>query len=205
MEYNLLSTTYLGNIYYYSILARNKKNIIEKNENFIKQTFRNRCSIYSANGQLDLTIPIVKKTGKKILISDIEICYDTAWYKLHWNSIISAYNSSPFFEYFRDDFEALYMKKPHLLFDFNLELMKLCLDILQISVSIQPSDSFLPISDNNENDFRYKISPKLKLPKANFRNYYQVFEEKHGFIPNLSIIDLIFNEGPDALTYLKSV
>lgn len=203
MQRVLLSTTYLGSIYYFAIISQAKDIIIEKHEHYTKQSYRNRCTIYAANGKLDLTIPVVKNSGQKTRITDIEISYQENWIRNHWQSIISAYNSSPFFEYYIDEFEAIYKSKPQYLFEFNTELQNICLDILGISNKISFSEIYETIP--NSVDFRYSISPKIEIDNNLFNPYHQVFEEKHGFIHNLSILDLIFNEGTNALNYLKNI
>lgn len=199
----LLSTAYLGNIFYFSQIAKAESVLIEKHENFVKQTYRNRCSILGANGKLDLTIPVVKYSGKKIKISATEISYQDNWNKQHWQSITSAYNSSPFFEFYKDDFEPLFMEKPQNLLDFNNKLQSVCLDILQLSAKISYTEDFIPMNDTKGyTDMRNSISPKIQMDIPDQQEYHQVFEEKHGFTSNLSIIDLIFNEGPNAASFL---
>ncbi len=202
----ILSTAYLAPIQYFSKLLKYDTITIELYENYVKQSFRNRCNIYGANGLQTLSIPIKKNITAKTLIKDIKISYDKNWQKNHWKAIKSAYGSSPFFEFFIDDFAPFYNKKFTFLIDFNNEIQQVVLDLLEIEANITYTKSF------NENydfkDFRETINPKKRLSKPDdeFTNveYYQVFAEKHGFIPNMSIIDLLFNEGTNALEILNN-
>ena len=200
----ILSTAYLGPIQYYSKILKYDQVIIEANENFIKQTYRNRCKIYGANGELSLSIP-VKKTDIKTKINDLLIDYDTNWRKLHWKSIESAYRSSPFFEFYADDFIPFYTKEYKFLLDFNTEIQSMVLDNLEIDFEINFTSEYISQEKVSFPDFREKINPKKNVQDSDFNllEYSQVFSEKHGFIPNLSIIDLLFNEGPNAIEILN--
>ncbi len=194
----LLPTAYLAPISYYAILLKYKNCNIEMHEHFVKQSIRNRCEIYSANGRLRLTIPKQRKGSSKTIIKDIKISYKEDWQKKHWNSIKSAYKSSPFFEYYQDEIEPFFKKKESKLVDFNNNLQEVILELLQ---------------DCNYPDFTTSYHYKIEF--ADFRNhdfklenlskYNQVFMEKHGFIPNLSILDLLFNLGPESSDYLHKI
>lgn len=203
-EKAILSTAYLGPIQYYSKILKYNQVFIEVNENFIKQTYRNRCKIYGANGELSLSIP-VKKTDIKTKIKDLLIDYDTNWRKLHWKSIESAYRSSPFFEFYADDFLPFYNKKYKFLLDFNTEIQSMILDHLEIEFEMNFTKEYISYDKIDFPDFREKINPKMNIPDSEFEaiEYTQVFAEKYGFIPNLSIIDLLFNEGPNAIGILN--
>ena len=200
----LLSTAYLAPIQYYTKLISYDEIWIEAHENFIKQTFRNRCTIYGANGALTLSIPI-RKTARKMKINEVQIEYTTSWQKLHWKSIESAYRSSPFFEFYADDLLPFYTKKYDLLIDFNSELQSTILKLLNIDIQINRTSSFNLDSLNEYDDFRYLIHPKKDLCDSDFYpcEYIQVFNSKYGYLPNLSIIDLLFNTGNDAFSLLK--
>jgi hypothetical protein len=178
---------------------------IEKHENFIKQSYRNRCIIYGANGKLSLSIPLKKGLDLKSKITEIEIDYTEDWQKNHFKSIESAYRHSPFYEYYIDEFEKFFTTKYNTLFELNSEILNTIFDILELESNVQFSDEFLS-SHKDAFDFRNSINPKSRLNKHdnNFNptKYIQVFGEKHGFIPNLSILDLIFNEGPNSYNYL---
>jgi hypothetical protein len=179
---------------------------IENHENFQKQSYRNRCYIYGANGIQCLVIPVKKNHGEKTPITDVEIDYSSPWQKIHLKSIQSAYQTSPFYEYYADDFNALYDEMPDRLFDLNHRMLEYILTQVGLLCKINLTDAFEK-SPVDKSDFRRSIQPKPRLnkPDRNFMPvpYQQVFQERNGFLPNLSIIDLLFNEGPDALQVLK--
>lgn len=194
----LLPTAYLAPIKYYAILLQSNNCSIEIHEHFIKQSIRNRCEIYGANGKLRLTIPKERKGSSKTLISEIKIAYKENWQKLHWNAIKSAYNSSPFFEYYKDELEPFFNKKETNLVDFNNQLQEEILDLLQEDNPISYTKQY-----EHKGDFTDLRNHKWELEKQ--PEYNQVFMEKHGFIPNLSILDLLFNLGPESGEYLHNV
>ncbi|MEA3318333.1 MAG: WbqC family protein [Bacteroidota bacterium] len=201
----ILSTSYLAPIQYYSKFIKYNKVLIERYENYIKQTYRNRCIIYSANGLVNLTIP-VKKDKTKTYIKDITIDYDTNWRKLHWKSIESSYRSSPFFEFFEDDLFPFYTKKFKYLIDYNTELQNLMLDNIGIeNIQFNYTNEYYKGSDIL--DYREVFHPKKSMAKEDKyykpEKYHQVFNNKHGWKANLSIIDLLFNEGPNAINILE--
>lgn len=196
-----LSSTYLGPVQQYCKMYQYPEVRIEAAENYLKQTYRNRCLIAAANGPLSLSIPIVKPDTLKCLTKDIRISDHGNWRHLHWNAISSAYNSSPFFEYYEDDFAPFYEKKYDFLFDFNEELRQMVCNLLDIHPHVVFTTDF---ETEVENDFR-GISPKRESGDLTFcpKPYYQVFQDKHGFIPNLSIIDLLFNTGNEGILVLR--
>ncbi len=196
-----ISTAYLGPVQQYSKMFHFLEVRIETSENYLKQSYRNRCIIAGANGPLPLSVPIVKPDTLKCLTKDIRISDHGNWRHLHWNAIVSAYNSTPFFEYYEDDFAPFYEKKYEFLFDFNEELRMLICQLLDIQPQIQYTTSF---EADVENDFRW-ISPKQDIADPSFllKPYYQVFQDKHGFLPNLSIIDLLFNTGNEGILILR--
>ena len=196
-----ISTAYLGPVQQYSKMFHFPEVRIETSENYLKQSYRNRCIIAGANGPLPLSVPIVKPDTLKCLTKDIRISDHGNWRHLHWNAIVSAYNSTPFFEYYEDDFAPFYEKKYEFLFDFNEELRILICQLLDIQPQIQYTTSF---EVDVENDFRW-ISPKQDIADPSFllKPYYQVFQDKHGFLPNLSIIDLLFNTGNEGILVLR--
>ncbi len=204
----LLATSFFAPIQYYCKLVQYPKISIEQWENYSKQTYRNRCNIYGANGVLPLSIPVVKATSKKILTKDVQISYDTNWQKLHWKGIEAAYKSSPFYEYYINDFERFFTKKWDNLLEFNKEIQDEILGLLEIEPNIQFTDDFIEFGNAEYDDFRNIIHPKSAksgIDSAfNPEKYTQVFGDKHGFQSNLSILDLIFNLGPDSLSYLES-
>jgi hypothetical protein len=203
----ILPLTYLGNILYYAHLTSGRCTI-DIHSNYIKQTYTNRCSIISANGIQDLTIPIIKPK-EKTPIKDIRISSHDNWQQLHWRAIQSAYNSTPFYEYFCDDYLPFYQKKWDFLLDFNLKIQEKTLELLNFQ-KIEPylSDTYIEKSNFNTKDLREVINPK-KFDVSLYNNlntqYYQIFNQKFGFMPNLSIIDLLFNMGNEARIYLKKI
>lgn len=207
----LLSTSYLAPIQYYSKLFSDDDIWIEQYENYQKQSYRNRCSILSANGVLDLNIPIESSGGKKNLIKDICIADHGNWRHLHWNALISAYNSTPFFEYYVDDFIPFYEKTYKYLFDFNEELRLMICDLLSIDCGkIKYTDAYISATGLDLNgfiDFRTDLSPKKNFKEIDRSfepiKYYQVFDNRFGFCENLSIVDLLFNMGNESLIVLK--
>lgn len=194
----LLPTAYLAPLSYYALIIKSPNSIIEQYEHFKKQTIRNRCSIYSSNGSLVLSVPKVRKSSSKTLIKDIQICYTEPWQKIHWNAIQSSYNSSPFFEYYMDEIFVIYNTKEKYLIDLNLKTHQLILKFLQIDSKINLSNNYN--SQTELEDFRDK-----KFQSINNPVYDQVFSIKKGFTPNLSIIDLVFNIGPESNNYLEKI
>lgn len=204
----LLSTAYFAPIQYYCKMIQYPNVFIEQWENYSKQSYRNRCNIYGANGALAISIPVVKATSKKILTKDVKISYDTNWQKLHWKGIESAYKSSPFYEYYIDDLERFFSNKWDYLLDYNMEIHEEVCGILELDNQSALTEDFIPLNSSDFIDFRNTIHPKpsKEVFDSNFKSqgYTQVFGDKHGFIPNLSILDLIFNVGPDSASYLES-
>ncbi len=207
----LLSTAYLGPIQYYTKLVSYRKIFIEYCESYLKQSYRNRTIVIAANGPLQLTLPILNGPRAKGPVRDQQLSYDFPWQQMHWRGIISAYNNSPYFEYYADDLAPFYnLKKWKYLLDFNLEIQNTVLKTINFPVGITYTSDYVPLGEvpPGTDDFRYSIHPKQHKQTTDNRfvvnPYTQVFNEKWGFIPNLSILDLLFNEGPDAIGYLKA-
>ena len=221
----LLSSTYFGPIQWYQKLNRYDECLIERHESFIKQTYRNRMIIPTTNGPLSLTIP----TNHDISLSmkDIRISDHANWRHVHWNALLSAYGESPFFEYYQDDIRPFYEKKYEFLFDFNMETTAKMIELLDIRPKISVTDEYVlseerrvkseefnglanhKVQSSNLKvqsivDFRDAIRPKKPLPDPEFesKRYYQVYGQKYGFQPNMSILDLLFNEGNEAIFFL---
>ena len=203
----ILSTAYLGNIQYYTKLLQTAEPVaIEQHENFVKQSFRSRCDILGANGPVSLSVPVYKTSGEKTPIREVRIDYSKAWQHQHWNSIHSAYKNSPYFDYFGELFEPFYQKKTEFLWDLNARMQETIFGILGISPEFTYSEEYVrPTAEDK--DFRNSLSPKPRLhqtdPAFTPETYYQVFSERAAFVPNLSIIDLIFCEGPQAAGILR--
>lgn len=203
-DVTLLSTAYLGPIQYYSKLIHHPKCVIEHYENYIKQTYRSRCEVYSPNGLHTMSVPLIKR-GKRQVIKDIKISYDYNWQQLHWRTLESSYRRSPYFEYYEDDFRPFYDdKKFSYLIDLNEALQQVVLELLRVDVKYEFTTSYKAHYADTD-DFRSVIDPKEPLEKDvqfQAKRYTQVFEPRSGFISNLSIVDLLFNEGSRALEFI---
>jgi len=200
----ILSTCYLPPIQYISKFMTGLPVCIEKHENYQKQSYRNRCCIYGANGPQNLVIPVKKSHGEKTPVAVVEIDFTSNWKRIHLKSIDSAYRLSPFYEFFADDLIEAYSADIPMLFDWNLHLLKILLNLCRIE-SVPLVTTFW--ERESIYDFRNSINPKKRLNRSdpNFtpNPYPQVFGERFGFLPNLSIIDLLFNTGPLVKTYLS--
>lgn len=196
----LLSTTYFGPIQWYQKLYRVERVEIEQWESFRKQTYRNRCLIATTNGIQALTVPVEHSDSP--LIKDIRLSGHGNWRHLHWNALQSAYGESPFFEYYQDDIRPFFEKHWEFLLDFNEAIrLKMC-ELIDIQPNVSYTKEF--VSEENMASFRDVICPKHPQDDPDFtpRRYYQVYEQKHGFLPNLSILDLLFNMGPESIFFL---
>lgn len=202
---NVFSSCYLPPIVYFKHWITANEIVIDVNEFFVKQTYRNRCTILGADGKLDLIVPIHKRNSKQ-LMKEVKISYDDNWKKNHWKSIESAYRSSPYFEFYEDEFFGFYHEKNYeLLVEFNMDLIRLILKLLKKQDEFELSKNYVEQTDGVI-DFRNEISPKNKsLNEFKQPEYIQVFSDKLGFQKNLSIIDLLFNEGPNSLAYLQKL
>ena len=194
-ESALFSTAYLAPVEYFQYLKTAGKVCIEQHEYYQKQTYRSRCRIATTNGIMDLSIPVEKRNHT--LIRDIRISEHSDWQTQHWRSIEAAYNSSPFFEYYADDFRPFFEKKWLFLWDFNMELLHKTLELLDIETEILLTETYKPQTGEETLDLREIIHPK-KEASIPLKSYYQVFATKFGFIPNMSIIDLLFNMGNES-------
>jgi hypothetical protein len=207
MHTTLFSTAYFAPIQYYWHWRRSKESYVEACEHYIKQTWRNRCIIGTANGPMTLSLP-VEGNVEKTSIKDVRLSNHGNWQHLHWNSIESAYNSSPFFEYYADDLRPFFERRPGFLFDFNEEIREKMCELMEIESSANRTTAFIPEQEIPDGwiDLRNIIHPKknteLADPLFKSEPYYQVFDRKFGFQPNLSILDLLFNMGPEAILYL---
>ena len=198
----LLSTAYFPPIYYFAKIIQSKEILIETQENFNKQTYRNRCVVLGANGPLNLTVPVQHGDELKTPIKNLCISYHSNWQLIHPRAIESSYRNSPFYEYYIDDFTRFFKEKPANLIEFNTNILNTCLEAIGYKTTIRFTEEY---TDNAENDFRYSITPKKILENVIFPEYYQVFSEKYGFVPNLSILDLLFNTGPETIDILQKI
>jgi len=196
----LLSTSYLPNLPYLAQVIHNDEVVFETHEYFVKQTYRSRCDILSSNGKLSLSIPLVKQADKEI-ITEKKISYAENWQQQHWRSITSAYKNSPYFEFFEDELKPFYHQKYEYLFDYNLQLLKTVLHILRVKKEFHSTEEF-QLKPNEIKDLRVLSNPKNDS-EFEIKPYYQLFSSKYGFIPNLSCIDAVFNEGLYTLDLLK--
>lgn len=174
--------------------------VLEQFEHFPKQTYRNRANIYAANGKLSLIIPTQHK-GKQAM-KDVEISYAEDWQTQHWKSIKSAYQASPYFEYYELKLAKIFNSQPKTLFELNLKCFETVLDILKIEKKFSLSSDYESLPA--EEDFRNKFSAKVESDEI-FSAYYQTFSEKEGFIKDLSVLDLIFNLGPESRAYINNL
>jgi hypothetical protein len=198
----LRSTAYLPKISYLAECLKSDELWIEGFETYPKQTYRNHCMIYGPNGLQTLSVPVVKVNGNRTLTKDIRIANSIPWQRSHWRSIETAYNNSPFFLFYKDEFEPFYERQFDFLLDLNNRLTEVIFKILKIRKKILPTDQFLKTYlDILDLRCSKKNEP---YPIEEFPPYTQVFSPKHGFIPDLSIIDLIFNLGPESGDFLNS-
>ncbi len=196
----LLSTAYLPPIEYFSCILRADEVYVEKEENYVKQSYRNRCYILSAHGPHLLSVPVYLGSLHKTPLKEIRIDYSKRWQQVHLRAITAAYGSSPFFQFYFEYFEKVISKKIEFLLDLNMELTESVLKMLDIKIKLHYTAKFEP-ARGSENDLRYRISPKESSLFA-CKEYLQVFKTGDHFAGGLSIIDLIFNTGPDAVDYL---
>ncbi|MCJ8211144.1 WbqC family protein [Mucilaginibacter sp. RS28] len=198
----LLPMFYLPPVEYFVQVNRYKPDLwIEQCEHFPKQTYRNRANVYSPDGVLALVVPVVKGSKVHTPVKDVKISYDFNWQRLHWMSLQACYRRSAYFEYYEADFAPFYEKKEPYLFDYNNQLLDLITNKLKIKTKFNLAEDFEAKYPETIADFRQSIHPK-KDSLFEQKKYFQVFEERKGFIRNLSIVDLLFNQGPHAVNYL---
>lgn len=181
---------------------------VDVGEHYVKRSYRNKCSILSANGVMALTVPLSRSSSDDAdlthaAMKDLKVSYDDNWRHVHWQSLVSAYNMSPFFEYYEDDIKPLFERKFDYLVDLNAEAMDIVNRLLMMDdVTINVSETYIP-AQTVELDLRNQITPKTHLDDFCQKEYYQVFSERYGFQPNLSILDLLFNLGPESRVVLR--
>ena len=204
----LLSTTYFGPVQWYQKLYRADEVWIERYESFQKQTYRNRCIIATTQGTQALTVPVERSSrNEESRIKDLHISDHGNWRHLHWNALRSAYGDSPFFMYYEDDLRPFFEQRWDYLFDFNEAIRQKVCELIDIHPSVEYTEEYISAIDPQTSDivdYREVIHAKHPQPDKDFvpRRYWQVFERKHGFQPNLSILDLLFNMGTESVFYL---
>ena len=196
----LVSTAYLPPVEYFSVISHAHEIHIEREENYIKQSYRNRCYILSAHGRQLLSVPVYLGSQHKTPLKEIRIDYSKRWQQVHLRALTAAYNSSPYFQYYFENFEKTISRKIDFLIDLNSELTQTVLDILKLKIKLTCTTDFEP-AGFIDNDYRYNISPK-KQSQFSVKEYMQVFNNNCRFVQGLSIVDLIFNMGPEAVGYL---
>jgi len=198
----LLHPTYFPTIETFVAIANTDNVTFEVFDNYQKQTYRNRCYIYGANGRLQLSIPVVYTQKNRQLYQDVKIANSYNWQDIHFKSLESAYRTSPFYEYYIDDIKPLFIKSFDSILDFNLACFEVVCEALQLDITIKKTEKFEK-EPKDSLDYRYLVNAK-KDTVLHLDSYTQVFNAKHGYINNLSILDLLFNEGPSALAYLEA-
>tara|TARA_B100000900_G_C20456644_1_gene665444 strand:- start:201 stop:818 length:618 start_codon:yes stop_codon:yes gene_type:complete len=198
----IIHPTYFPNIFSFKTIINSTNILFEVNDYYVKQTLRNRTSIHAANGKLNLSVPVRFSSTKKEKYKDIRICYDSNWQKIHLKSIETAYKNSPFYDFFEDYFINFYNKKEKFLVDLNFSSIRLIFEILEKELNCNFTNEYLE-KYVDLTDYRTLLTNKNFNEKVNFKNYTQVFQEKNGFIENLSSIDLIFNKGLDFEDFIK--
>jgi|SRR5690606_5632127 len=189
---------YFGPISYFAELVKADDYRLEAFEHFPKQTYRNRCYIQGANGKLRLAIP-TQHNGARAM-KEIEISDEYNWQKEHFKSLVSAYKSSPYFEFYEDDLAPIFEKKEKYLLDLNLKTIEFISTKLKLDLKLNLTENYETVSEKL--DFRNQFNAKEE-PIGDFPEYFQVFDDKFDFMPDLSILDLLCNEGPKAATYLQ--
>ena len=201
----LLPLACLPDVEYFVWLSNTTQARLEIHETYPKQTCRTRYRIASAEGTLQLSVPVIRQDGNHTPTNRVLLA-GTDWNRIHWRAIESAYNKSPFFLYYKDDFEAIFATPPALLMDFNFRLLKLCCSLSGIRTTLSPTVNYEKQPDNCI-DLRQSFMPKQPVKHkgsvALFKPYIQVFSDRNPFIPNLSILDVLFNLGPATADYLK--
>lgn len=197
----ILHPTYFPNVAHFASIINAKNVLYEVHDNYQKQTYRNRTNIYGANGKLALTVPVIYSQKNRQLYRDIKIYNESKWQALHWKSLQSAYRTSPFFEYYEDDLAPLFHAKQNHLLDFNFKCLEVIFECLQLDFNYQTTYCY-ETKPKNCSDFRYLVNAR-KEKEHLFKPYTQVFSNKYGYINNLSILDLLFNEGTNTVSYLQ--
>ena len=201
----ILTSAYWPPVQYFTKLYAAPYVVMELHDHYVKQTYRNRCVIEGPNGPLSLTVPVEHDGTAKPATGDMRVSEHGNWRHLHWNALVSAYEKSPYFFYYADEFSEFYQRRFDRLVDFNAAIVKKVCELLDLHPHIVASETYhQPVGE--EQDYREIIRPKTDYHQdASFAPcvYYQVFRQKLGFLPNLSVADLLFNMGPESRLVLK--
>lgn len=199
----LLEAQYFPPVQYFVVLAQAAELWVETQEHYQKRSYRNRCHIAGANGIMRLSVPLEKGKHERMSITQVQIAYHRNWHSEHWHSIRSAYGKAPFFEFYAEEIKTLLYAKPESLFELNLSTIRKLLQLLQLDCPIQLTENYSHQAPEGITDLRGAIHPKQ--PQLAFQplSYPQVFLERHGFLPNLSILDLLFCAGPQSAVLLQ--
>jgi len=200
----VFSTAYFPPVSYFSECLKQGHFLIETQETYPKQTFRNRCIIATANGLQNLTVPVSKPFGNQTRTAEVKISNAEAWQRLHKRALEASYKASPFYDYYIDDLMPVFEQQHKTLTALNELAFKLILELLKIDLSYGFTTHYMRSSEFVV-DLRDSFSPKKPFGEDYFPAYYQVYSHKYPFQANLSILDLLFNEGPQSLLYLKSL
>jgi len=198
----ILHPTYFPNVAHFAAMLYANEITLEMDDNYQKQTYRNRTFVYGANGRLQLSIPIIHSQKNRQKYRDIKIHKTENWQIVHWKSLESAYRTSPYFEFYEDEIRPLFTQETGFLLDFNINCFNVICDCLQLELNTTKTKTYQK-NVEGQTDFRHLVNAR-KETAFSFDSYTQVFGDKHGFISNLSILDLLFNEGPNAIQYLES-
>lgn len=201
----LVNTAYFPPVQYFSEIKGCSEILVEQYESYGKQSYRNRCDIMTANGVMTLSVPVVKGASLKILTKDVLVDYSTNWQKLHFKGIESAYKNSPYYDYYMDNFMPFFERKEKYLLDLNTKILRELMENIGLRRPLSFTEDYYPAPENHE-DLRDVIHPKPSRRRTERpftpKPYHQTFAERFPFVPNLSIIDLLFNMGPETDGYL---
>lgn len=207
--YNLMvDSLYAPPVAYWVALAGAGRVQLETSSWYRKGSYRNRCHIYGANGLLRLSVPVMKGSGTRSRMQDVRISYDHPWQQLHWESICIAYRSSPYFEYYEEELAPVFQRQTTFLLDLNQDFMEVLSGLVGIPWEPHLSASYATDHGTDWMDLREDFRPSVQgcgRMKISFEPYHQVFGPKHGFLPDLSVLDLIFHQGPGARDYLSGI
>jgi hypothetical protein len=201
----LIEPQYWGSISYCKELLAASDIVIDIHSNFQKSTYRNRCKIMGPNGMQTLSVPLVKGKGQHTLFNDVQISYSENWRKDHWQSLVSSYRRSAYFEFYEDQILPIYENDYEFLKDFNQATLQIVSNLLKTPLDIQLTESYIPLGSFDGKDARDMINPNANKMKASysFPKYQQVFMDRISFLPDLSILDILFNLGPRTVDYLR--